>query len=463
MAGNYIKIALMFLRLKIQSAWYVHVMKIGVRREDKNEWERRVPLTPDHVRSAVEQGLQVVVQPSTIRIFNDDEYRQAGAVVQEDLSECPVVFAVKEIPGDLFRRAGAYMFFSHSFKGQPYNMPMLRKLIKCGGTLIDYEKVTDEQNRRLIFFGNYAGTAGMFETLYTFGKRLQWEGIANPLAALKRPVEYSGLEEAKAALKAAGERIASEGVAAGLSPVVVGFSGYGNVSRGAQEIFALLPHENIHAAELDAFMKSGAASNRKLYKVVFYEKDMAKPRNPAAAFDLQHYYREPDKYESRFEGYLPHLSILVNCIYWDARYPRLVTKQWVRRAWSGSQTPRLRVIGDISCDIEGSVECTVRSTEPGDPIYTYLPSDGRLASGWEGHGPVIMAVDTLPSELPREASASFGDMLMPFVPAIARANFDDPFDKLDLPQAVKRAVIVHRGEFTPDYLYMSKFVQSTSV
>src|SRR5262245_16714328 len=234
-------------------------MRVGIRREDKNEWERRVPLTPEHVRTLVGQGLQVFVQPSTIRIFKDDEYRNAGAAVQEDLSHCDVVFAVKEIPGDFFRNEGSYMFFSHTFKGQPYNMPMLRKLIECRATLIDYEKVTDDQNRRLIFFGNYAGTAGMFETFYTLGQRLLWEGIKTPLADLKRPIEYSGLNEAKTALTAAGQRIAADGLPAELVPLVVGFSGYGNVSRGAQEIFELVPHETIHASELDGFMKSGLA------------------------------------------------------------------------------------------------------------------------------------------------------------------------------------------------------------
>src|SRR6185295_840605 len=128
---------------------------------------------------------------------------------------------------------------------------------------------------------------------------------------------------------------------------------------------------------------------------------------------------------------------------------------------STGQSPRLRVIGDISCDIDGSVECTVHATEPGDPIYTFLASDGRTVSGWEGNGPVIMAVDTLPSELPREASISFGDMLMPFVPAIAQADFGKPFDDLDVPSSIRRGIIAHRGEFTPDYLYMSKYIQST--
>lgn len=421
-------------------------MRVGIRREDKNEWERRVPLTPDHVRALVGEGIEFHVQPSRIRIFRDEEYVEAGAQVQEDLSGCDVVFAVKEMPADFFHQGQTYMFFSHTFKGQPYNMPMLRRILEHKATLLDYEKVTDEQNRRLIFFGNYAGTAGMLETFYTLGKRLEWEGTATPLADLKRPVHYPNLEAAKKALIEVGKRLVP------VAPLVVGFTGYGNVSRGAQAIFDLISHQSIRPEDLKEGMQPG------IYKVVFYEQDMFRPKEPGSPFELQDYYHHPEKYESDFERYLPHLTVLVNCIYWDARYPRLVTKQWLREAWSGPARPRLRVIGDISCDIEGSVECTVKATEPGDPIYTYLPSDGRVVDSLQGDGPVIMAVDTLPSELPREASTSFGDMLSPFVPAIAAADFKKPFEQLDLPPAVKRSVIVHRGEFTPDYKYMEKFV-----
>src|SRR3984957_5140625 len=261
-------------------------MIVGIRREDKNEWERRVPLTPTQVRELISQGFQVYVQPSPIRIFKDEEYRQAGAVVQEDLSSCSAVFAVKEIPATFFREGGTYMFFSNTLKGQPYNMPMLRKILDEKATLNDYEKVSDEMNRRLIFFGNYAGTAGMLETLYTLGKRLAWEGFSTPFGDLKRPLEYPGLAEAKAAVQAAGERIAREGLPESISPLVVGFTGYGNVSKGAQEIFKLLPHEAIPASDLVRWLKEGKVSNRKLYKVVFYEKDMVERRDAGSDFNL---------------------------------------------------------------------------------------------------------------------------------------------------------------------------------
>jgi saccharopine dehydrogenase (NAD+, L-lysine-forming) len=127
---------------------------IGVRREDKSRWERRVPVTPEDARRLKEKhGIEVWVQPSPIRVFSEEEFAQAGAAVQEDISACPVVFALKEMPLDFFEPGRTYVFFSHTIKGQPYNMPMLKKMLELGCTLIDYEKVTAENGRRLIFFG----------------------------------------------------------------------------------------------------------------------------------------------------------------------------------------------------------------------------------------------------------------------------------------------------------------------
>ena len=181
---------------------------IGIRREDKSEWERRVPLIPDHVRDLHSEGIDVVVQPSEIRIFRERDYENVGASVDEDLSSCKIVFGIKEIPAAVFRKGGIYAFFSHVIKGQQYNMPMLRKMMKLGCTLMDYERVVDEENRRLIFFGKQAGQAGMVETLTAFGNKLALEGTANLFTALKRPIEYESLSETKVALvhRAAEER-----------------------------------------------------------------------------------------------------------------------------------------------------------------------------------------------------------------------------------------------------------------
>jgi saccharopine dehydrogenase (NAD+, L-lysine-forming) len=306
---------------------------IGIRREDKNEWERRVPLAPRHVKDLVGKGFDVHVQPSEIRIFKDSEYSEVGASVREDLSQANIVLGVKEFPIEFLTEAQANMFFAHVIKGQKYNMPMLRAIMDKGCTLIDYEKVTNDRNQRLIFFGNYAGLAGMLETLYTYGKRLEWEGHDTPFLGLTRPLEYGSLDEAKAALDVVGRWISIIGLPEGIGPMVVGFAGYGNVSKGAQSILDILPVEEIAPTELADFIEKGDYSPHIIYKVVFYEKDMVVPLNPAGKFELQNYYEYPEKYKGVFEQYLDKMSILMNCIYWDERCPRLVTKKWMKENW----------------------------------------------------------------------------------------------------------------------------------
>lgn len=433
---------------------------IGIRREDKSIWERRVPITPQDARDLqADHGLKVIAQTSETRVFEGDEYLQAGISVQQDLSPASTIFAVKEIPLKVFEPGKTYMFFAHVIKGQPYNMPMLKRMMELGCNLIDYEKVTDDKDRRLIFFGRHAGLAGMIDTLWAFGQRLAWEGTPNPFAQLRQAHQYRDLDEAIAALQRVKEQIEVEGLPESISPLILGIAGYGNVSRGAQEILAHLPIVEIAPDEIAAIAQSKDASRRVIYKSVFKEEHTVEPVSPGDEFELQDYYQHPEKYRPRFETYLPYLTILVNGIYWDTMYPRLVTKDYVKRAYSGESPPRLKVIGDISCDIEGAIEVTVKSTEPGDPIFVYDPETGEAKDGHEGRGPVIMAVDILPSELPRESSIDFSRVLRAYVPPIAKADFSVPFDQLDLPPEIKRALILHRGQLTPDYCYLEQFLK----
>jgi alpha-aminoadipic semialdehyde synthase len=173
---------------------------------------------------------------------------------------------------------------------------------------------------------------------------------------------------------------------------------------------------------------------------------------------LQDYYDHPENYRSRFAAHVPHLTMLVNCIYWDERYPRLVSKTQMRSLYQAGQ-PRLRVIGDISCDVEGAIEVTLKATDPGTPTYVYDPVEDRALDGFAGSGPVVLAVDILPSELPRDASGYFGNVLMPYIPHIARADYKVPFEDLALPPEIKRAVVVYQGELTPDYRYLEAFLE----
>ncbi len=433
---------------------------IGIRREDKNKWERRVPITPAHVEKLVrEHDLRFLVQPSSIRAFSDADYVAAGATVQEDLSAADVIVAVKEIPIDLLQQRKTYLFFSHTIKGQAYNMPLLRRLMELECQLIDYERIVDDQNRRPIAFGEYAGLAGMLDTLHALGQRLAWEGIATPFSDLQQTYAYGDLAAAREAVQAVGKRIMVEGLPAQLTPLVIGIAGYGNVSRGAQSMLDLLPIRQINPAELAALTTSGDVDPHLVYKIVFKEEDTVTPVDQRKPFDLQEFYQHPDRYRSKFRDYWPRLSVLVNCIYWDTPYPRLLTKEAARDLYQRQPQPRLRVIGDISCDIEGGIELTFKATDLDNPVFGWDPQTDTAQDGVAGRGPVIMAVDNLPCELPAESSTAFGDALAPFVPALATCDFDNNFESCTLPPELTRATILYHGQLTPDYHYLKESVE----
>jgi alpha-aminoadipic semialdehyde synthase len=253
--------------------------------------------------------------------------------------------------------------------------------------------------------------------------------------------------------------IAKDGVPDAVHPLVIGVTGYGNVSRGAQEILDLLPVEPVCPADLSAAANDRPLSRKAIYKVVFEEGDLVEPLESGQAFSLEGYYRRgKEGYRSIFERYLDDLSVLVNCIYWDDRFPRLLTLDQCRRLWASRRPPKLKVIGDISCDVNGSVECTVKTTEPGNPVYVYEPRTGKANDGFEGDGPVIMAVDILPAEIPRESSIDFSRVLKQFLPEIGKADFSKGFEEVSLPPELKRAVIVYQGELTAEYAYLKSFL-----
>jgi len=438
---------------------------IGIRLEDKNKWEKRSPIVPNHVKDLImKDSLNFIIQKSPIRAFKDSEYEVVGATVSSDLSDAKVIFAIKEIPVELLEKEKVYIFFSHTVKGQKYNMPLLRKMLDLKTTLIDYEKIVDEKGFRLIYFGNYAGLAGMNQSLWAFGHRVKDQlGIDTPFLNLKHTYEYHGLEDMKLAISEVGQHLEKIGLHPELVPLVVGFAGYGNVSRGAQSILDLLPVIEIDPKELRDFFvhKSDEFSSHHVYKVVFKEEDMVKPKT-GDKFDLQDYYEHgSSKYDGVFEEYIQYLSILMNGIYWSEKYPRLLTKEHAKNMFQSKILVRLQVIGDISCDIEGGIEPTLMATEPDHPVFIYDPfaEEGKL--GLSGDGIAIMAVDNLPCELPKESSNNFSTTLKPYIPIIAKPDYTKPFEELDLPPVIKNAVIAHQGQLTPNYRYLDEYLRQT--
>lgn len=432
---------------------------IGIRHEDKYVMERRAPLTPRHVEFLVRNKmLDIVVQTSPKRVFSDEAYRQAGARVEDHLHDCSVILGVKEIPEHLFEPGKTYVFFSHVIKGQPYNMPMLRKMMELGCNLIDYERIIDEQGKRLIFFGRYAGLAGMINSLWSLGVRLKEYGYETPFLKINQAHRYGSLAEARRIISGVGQEIAELGLPHELGPVTIGFTGYGNVSQGAQEICGLLPVKEISPEKLLALSKRDILPRNLIYKIIFREEDLS-AHNSGMPFDLNDYYDHPENYHSIFEKYIPHLTMLMNCMYWDDRYPRIVTKAYLKKAFEAGR-PKLTMIGDITCDPDGSIEFTHHGTEIQDPVFVYDPLTDKPVMGFKGNGMLVMAVDILPSELPFDSSKGFADALVGFIKPIADCDFNEPFEDLTLPRAIKKALILHNGELTTDYKYLSAHVEN---
>lgn len=434
-------------------------MQIGIRREDKNEWEARVPLIPKHIKELQQKyNFGFVVQPSKIRIFPNNEFLKAGAKINEDLSGCDIILAIKEIPKELFLKGKTYIFFSHTTKGQKYNISMLKQMIDLKTTLIDYEHIVDEKGKRLVFFGRFAGIAGMIDAFWALGRRLKWEGYDTPFNLLSQALNYPSLKDAKSAFLNVSDIIKENGLPDSIFPLVVGFAGYGNVSLGAQEIFDLMPYESIEPKNLQKFIREKNSSRNCLYKVVFKEIDVVQPIDPLSEFEFQDYYDHPEKYSSQFDKYLPYLTLLINGIYWDSRYPKLVTKNYLKSVYERNQPFSLRIIADITCDVNGSIECNLTTTDSGNPIYVYNPIKQTINYEVKGKGPVVLAVDNLPCELPRESSIMFSNVLKDFIPDLIKADFKKTFDKLNIPPELKRAIILYKGELITEYQYLTKYL-----
>lgn len=430
-------------------------MIVAIRREDKNIWEKRTPLTPNDVSELIKSlGVKVLVQPSKIRIFSDDEYEKVGAIIKEDLSEADIIFGVKEVPSEKILPNKTYVIFAHVIKGQKHNMKMLKRLMDLKCNLIDYEKIVDEQGKRLIFFGKYAGYAGLIETFQAFGRKLLKKGIDNPFTYLQQPYHYTSIEEAKYKLAEIGKIISEKGIDRSYAPLTVGYAGYGNVSRGAQEFFDILPHIEISPDELIKDFNKIKNETKRLFKIVFKEEHTVKRKE--GEFNLNEYFLYPENYESIFHKYIPYLSILLNCIFWTSKHPRLVSREYLKKNFKDIR--KLEVIGDISCDINGAIEITYKATEPDQPCYTYNPMNDSYEDDIQKEGIVVMAIDNLPCEFARESSNEFSSVLKKFIPQILSNHFNKPYSEINLPYPIKTALILHNGELTPNYKYLENFL-----
>jgi len=431
-------------------------LAIGILRENK-EWERRAPLTPSDVRWLIKRGVSVEVEKSPQRIFYDYEYKKNGAKIVDKFSRATLLVGIKEPQLEDLYKSKIYMIFSHTAKGQSHNLSLLRKCLKNKITLIDYEKIIDTRDRRLVYFGRFAGICGVIDSLHYLGKKLKWKGIDNPLTLIQPAYTYSSLESAKKAFVKLDARIRKKGFDKKIAPFIIGITGHGNVSNGAQEVLDLLNPIEVHPKEMPRFIRHQKGIRKKVYKIVFLREEKFRSKN-GKGYYFETYLNHPDSFESNMDAYLPYLNMLVHTSYWDRAYPRLVTKNMIHKL-AKKRPFRLDFIGDISCDVGGSIELTYKSTKPDKPIFTYNIRNGKFSDGYDSEGISILAVDNLPSELPRDSSVEFSRLIRDYVYQIAAHGVKDIVNHAAISAEIRRSVITQGGRLIKHYNYLKSHLE----
>jgi saccharopine dehydrogenase (NAD+, L-lysine-forming) len=399
-------------------------MKIGIIRESKTPPDKRAPLSPEQCRNLVNKysDLEIIVQSSNIRCFKDEEYLKEGISIKDDLSGCDVLMGVKAVNRYELIPGKTYIFFSHTIKKQEHNKDLLKTIMKENIQLIDYELFTDTNGVRILGFGRFGGLVGAYNGLRAFAIRL---GNTAPKPAYL----YSGLSELKNELKNF------------VIPVIrIAVTGGGRAAHGAIE---LLETAGVKKVQVEDFLNK-AGFDFPVYAQV--EPEYYVKRKDGLSFDLEHFFKNPDQYENNFEKFLPHTDMLISAAYWDPRAPVLFTPEHAK-----NKDFSIKVIADITCDINGSIPSTKRASTIEKPFYDYDRRTGELAEPFSNENNItVMAVDNLPGELPRDASAEFGVMLSAKVIPDLLSN--DPSG------LIKKATITKNGELTENFSYLYEWV-----
>jgi hypothetical protein len=399
-------------------------IKIGLIREGKVPPDHRVPLTPKQCRSiqTLYPNVEMIVQPSPIRAYKDEEYTAEGIRLSEDLSECDIIMGVKEVKIEDLIPNKKFLFFSHTIKKQPYNRDLLRAILEKKIQLIDYETLKNKQNKRIIGFGRYAGIVGTYNAFRTFG-------LKKGLYDLNPAHKCHNRKEMEAEM----DKIVLP------NDTKIVLTGFGRVGHGAREIIDLLPIKEVTPEE---FM-SGTYSEpvfTHLEVEDYYGRRDGKP------FDKADFYSNPDQYISTFPRFLPVADMYIPCHFWSNKSPFIVNKDDLKQP-----NVRLSVVADISCDIDGPIACTIRPSKIADPIYGYNPVTCE-EDDFKKEGVIaVMAVDNLPCELPLDASEDFGNELMRHVlPVLLK---EDPNNIIG-----RASETTLDGKLTENFAYLQPYV-----
>jgi len=398
-------------------------MKFGIIKERKSPPDKRVVFSPRMLQTFKEQypSAEFVVEPSEVRIFNDDEYRSLGFEVSSDMEQCDVLIGVKEVPLSAMLSNKSYFFFSHTIKKQAHNQKMLQAILDNDITLYDHETITDASGRRLIGFGRYAGIVGTYNGFRAFG--LKYELFNIPKAET-----LNGAHELVERLKRPQ-----------LPSIKIALTGKGKVGMGAKEILDAMKIKQVSAKD---FLEKNY--DRPVY-VQLDVLDYNRRKDGLKAIDNDDFFKHPEDYVSDFERFTKVTDIYLAGHFHGNGAPDILTCEMLNH-----KDNKIKVVADISCDVAGPVACTLRSSTIAEPFYGYNPSTGQEADMYHPAAIVVMAVDNLPCELPRDASEGFGEM---FLEHVIPAFFNG--DKSGI---LNRSKITEKGKLTERFKYLDGFV-----
>ena len=403
---------------------------LGIIRESRVD-ESRTPLVPKHIKELKEKipNIKIIIQPSTNRCFEDKKYYESGAIISEDLNDCDLILGVKEVDTNILIHSKKYLFFSHTSKIQSDNSAaaqgtpgmdkksLLKTILNKNITLVDYENIRNDKGTRYLGFGRFAGIVGCYNSLALYENFLN----NNQLPRAFHLNNYSLLKNMLQSKK--------------FSKMKILITGDGRVAKGVLE---LLEFTNINQVSKDNFI------NNKIDLPVFCNLKTSDyvSNNSGDKFDLQHFVDNPKEYISVAEKYLEKANLLISAHYWDPHSPKIFDLKNLHKF------NELKVIGDITCDIKGSIPTTLKSTSIKDPYFYFdKHTNNEINKSYEALA--IMAVDNLPSELPRESSEEFGDGIMKEVLPYMIENDDG---------RIHNATIIKNGNFLSKYLYLNDYI-----
>jgi alanine dehydrogenase len=398
-------------------------IKVGILKETKTPPDRRAAIVPKHSEEIAAKfpHVEFVIQSSDIRAFRDEEYREKGFKVVDDVSDCDILIGVKEVAISELISKKSYMFFSHTGKKQSHNRPLLQALLKNKIRLLDHEYLTDIKGNRMVAFGNWAGVVGAYNGIMAFGLRKQ-------LFHLKRAVDCADIHELKLEL----QKIS-------LPQIKILITGGGRVAQGAVEILNVL---NIERISPEDFL------NKTFEHAVYTQLDPQHyvQRVDGCEFDLNHFFKSPEMYISTFKEYPKITDIYLACHFWNEKSPVFISKNDIE-----SQDFNISVIADISCDVNGPIASTIRPSKIAEPFYGYHKQKHIEELPFSPQCITVMAVDNLPGEVPRESSEDFGNGLISRVfPALFGT---------DTEQIIERASITTlEGKLGKHFQYLENFV-----